>query len=184
MKNTGKLSDEEIIERYKSSLDKELVGVLFNRYSHLVFGVCLKYLKNKEESKDLLFRIFEKLFDDLKTHQVANFKGWLYVLAKNQCLMELRKKGKIKEDERDVFDVNPPVEEEQVSAVEKDKQLNNMEAAIEQLNEKQKTCIRLFYLQDKCYDEVSEITGYTINEVKSYIQNGKRNLKIMLSDQP
>ena len=180
-KNNGNVSDEELIQLYKNDHDKARVGILFERYSHLVFGVCLKYLKNKDEARDSVINIFEKLMEDLKSHQVENFKGWLHTVTRNYCLMQLRKVNR-PGTESDIDELTWKLKEEQnEEVVVKEVQLQQMEKAITQLTDEQKKCIDLFYLQEKCYQEVANITGYTLKQVKSYIQNGKRNLKLLLS---
>ena len=55
-----------------------------------------------------------------------------------------------------------------------------MATSLEELNPEQKQCLILFYLEKKSYQEISENTGFSLMQVKSYIQNGKRNLKILL----
>jgi RNA polymerase sigma-70 factor (ECF subfamily) len=55
-----------------------------------------------------------------------------------------------------------------------------LEEAIQELSEEQKLCVNLFYLQKKSYQQITDRTGFTLMQVKSYIQNGKRNLKIIL----
>lgn len=182
-KNINQLSDEELVAAYAKSYDQACVGILYERYAHLVFGVCMKYLKNRDESKDAVINIFEKLLNDLKIHQVSNFKSWIHSVARNHCLMLLRKSNR-PGTERDVDELSYKLKaEEEEEAVVKEIKLQQLENAITQLNEEQKKCIELFYLQDKCYQEVAEITGYSMNTVKSAIQNGKRNLKIILSRQ-
>ncbi|MBS1652545.1 MAG: sigma-70 family RNA polymerase sigma factor [Bacteroidetes bacterium] len=154
------------------------------RYGHLVLGLCFKYFKNKEDSKEAVFQIFEKLINDLRKHNISFFKSWLYVYSKNYCLMQLRKKQKklsveleINENTMLVLDYNSSDH-----LIEKENQINNLEAAIEQLNDVQKNCIKLFFLENKSYKEIVALTGYSENEVKSNIQNGKRNLKLKLED--
>lgn len=180
-KDSSGISDEELIQLYKSDHDKARVGILFGRYSHLVFGVCLKYLKNKDEARDSVINIFEKLFEDLKSHPVENFRAWLHTVTRNYCLMQLRKANR-PGTESDVDELSWKLKEEHSEEpVVKEEQLQHMEKAMEKLADEQRKCIDLFYLQEKCYQEVADITGYTLKQVKSYIQNGKRNLKILLS---
>ena len=147
---------------------------------HLVFGLCLKYLKNEEKSKDAVMQIFEQLITKLKIHEVSNFKSWLYTLARNYCLMEIRSSGKHEfvsmEDnfmEKDAF-VHLDIDNM------REHKLSIMEQCMEKLPPEQKETINLFYLEQKCYKDVAELTGYDLNKVKSYIQNGKRNLKICI----
>ncbi len=174
------LSDEDLVGLYKKSEELAIVGELYNRYTALIFGVCLKYLKDREESRDAVMQIFEKLIDSLKDHQVSQFKGWLYVTARNHCLMQIRsRKGRNFEDISDVImetghgghlDDGPEIETN----------LAKLERCIEELGSEQKQCVQLFYLQQKCYKEITESTGFDLSKVKSHIQNGKRNLKICM----
>ncbi len=179
--NIQSLSDNELLIQYKAGGSNSLVGELYKRYSHLVYGVCLKYLKNEEESKDAVLQIFENLLEDLKKHEVSNFKSWLHSVSRNHCLMFLRKQQtKLKRaneyeavyQPEDSFDAPFTVHEK----IEKEVVLTDLEMAITQLKKEQQLCITLFFLQEKRYNEVADITGFTIKQVKSYIQNGKRNL--------
>jgi RNA polymerase sigma factor (sigma-70 family) len=182
-KHITKLSDEDIIQRYLSTDDNTMVGELYNRYARLVFGVGLKYLKNKEESKDVLFSVFEKLLRDLKKYDIKNFKAWLYTYTKNECLMQLRK-TKVRTIEKDVFDVQVSgADEEAEEEIQYDKEalLLSLESHVEGLADEQKQCIKLFYIENKSYSEIEAETGLTFNQIKSFIQNGKRNLKLKLS---
>ena len=174
------LGDPELILRYKESGDLAVVGELYNRYMSLVFGVCLKYLKDREESKDAVMQIFEKLVSSLREHDVANFKSWLYATSRNHCLMQLRaRKGKVFEEITAAF-MESGTQMHLEDGSEMESNLSKLENCIEQLVEEQKSCIRLFYIQQKCYKEIVAITGFDDNKVKSYIQNGKRNLKICM----
>lgn len=179
-KDYSDLADNELIALYKQSDDTAIVGVLYNRYMTLVYGVCLKYLKGRDESKDAVMQIFEKLMVSLKEHEVEHFKSWLYVTSKNHCLMALRsKKGKnFQEFSADIMEngvLQHPEEEPEMES-----NLAKLEKCIEHLAAEQKHCVTLFYLQHKCYKEIVEITGFGDNKVKSYIQNGKRNLKLCI----
>ena len=180
-----RLSDEELVRMYKDTDDNNCVGHLYKRYTHLVFGVCMKYLKDEDESKDAVMQIFEKLLIELKRHEIGFFKGWLHSVTKFHCLMLLRA-GK-----KEIHGLDPAIMEIQGSmhpssapeeeVLEKERKLQLLEEAIAELDEAQQRCIRLFYLEEKSYQEVAEISGYNMNQVKSYIQNGKRNLKILMT---
>ncbi len=180
-------SDLELIAEYKNTENKLFVGILYKRYSHLVLGLSLKYLKNEDEAKDAVMQIFEKLFNDLIKHQIEFFKSWLYSYSKNFCLMIIRtRQSKLKKEIELEHNADLFMETESGlhlnKADEKEKQFVALENAINDLKDEQKKCIDLFYLKEKSYVEIAEITGFTINEVKSYIQNGKRNLKIKLEN--
>jgi RNA polymerase sigma factor (sigma-70 family) len=178
-KNIASLSDEELIARYKQSEDNTYIGELYKKYTHLVLGVCMKYLRDREEAKDAVMQIFEKLMSDLKKHEVANFRGWLHMVAKNHCLMKLRNKSQmldidqVRESPDNVVEFNYDLH----PADESEMQLGNLEEAISCLDEDQRKCVELFYLKERSYKDVADATGFTLNQVKSYIQNGKRNLK-------
>lgn len=185
-KNIQTLTDNELIARYKKTGDNALVGELYKRYSHLVYGVCLKYLKNEDEGKDAVLQIFENLLNDLKKHDIANFKSWLHSVARNHCLMFLRKQQtqqkRVNEYEatyqhEESFDTPFVVNDKE----QKEVMLTKLEEALTYLKDEQRICIELFFLKEKCYNEVAEITGYDIKKVKSYIQNGKRNLANIMS---
>ncbi|MEY3344012.1 MAG: hypothetical protein RL090_1696 [Bacteroidota bacterium] len=181
-KKLSEFDDRQLVTDYRKSHSRKIFGVLFDRYAHLVFGVCMKYLKNQEESKDATLSIFEKAMEDLKRFDVEKFSYWIHTVARNYCLMQLRsRKAMIYIDddegpgEKILSDVNQGHESE-----ETEQMLIVLEEAIGSLNEEQRNCIDLFYLKKYCYQDVSKITGFTMNEVKSHIQNGKRNLKIFI----
>jgi RNA polymerase sigma factor (sigma-70 family) len=172
---------------YKLQNDRSLIGELFKRYSGFSFAICMKYLKDEDDSRDAVMSVFEKLFDLLLKHNIDNFKSWLYSVLKNHCLLELRKAGPFRrhhiEDQisENIMENRAFVYQDNGKLLEHE--LQNLEKAIPKLSEEQKTCIELFYLQEKSYQEVSQITGYDMKKVKSYIQNGKRNLKIILESE-
>jgi RNA polymerase sigma factor (sigma-70 family) len=173
-------TDLELIRLYKESGDLAHLGSLYSRYASLVYGVCLKYLKDRDDAKDAVMQLFEKLVQALLSHDVDNFKSWLYVTARNHCLMHLRaQKGKRTEELSPLLMENDfllHLEEEP----EMEQNLSKLEKCIGQLDNDQQQCVRLFYLQEKCYKEITGLTGFDLNKVKSYIQNGKRNLKICM----
>lgn len=183
-KKKSNLSDEELIQSYHSSGDKAFVGELYIRYAHLMYGVCLKYYRDREQSRDAVLQIFEKLFESLKTHTPENVKTWLMFVARNYCISELRKM-QVKAEKQSRYEKDeeePWMPEEEVlhEKVIKEQRLQRLEDAISALGEEQKICIDLFYLKDKSYKEICDITGMNDKQVKSHIQNGKRNLKLIL----
>ena len=163
---------------YKKEYDLDILGELYKRYTGLVFGVCLKYLKDREESQDAVMQIFEKLIKSLLEHEITHFKSWLYVTSRNHVLMQLRKKKTVSLENIPQSFMEFGAVEHQEDALESN--LTKLEKCIETLVEEQKACVSLFYLQSKCYQEINALTGYDLKKVKSYIQNGKRNLKICL----
>jgi RNA polymerase sigma factor (sigma-70 family) len=183
--NVTQFTDEELVHRYRNSHETSYIGELYQRYTHLVFGVCLKYLQNNTDAEDVTMQVFEKLITDLKKHHITSFKPWLHVVVKNECMQKHRKnaleqknlnsvknsKGELVENPEDAHLL------EAKEAEDKEFVLTYLKEGIEALKEEQQECIELFYMKNCSYNEISRITGYTLNEVKSHIQNGKRNLK-------
>ena len=173
-------SDTELVLAYRQSGDLKVLGDLYQRYMELVYGVCLKYLKESELAQDAVMQIFEELVSKLKKHEVDNFRGWLHQVAKNYCLMQLRTPKNLKTV------ALPPLlmqNEEDVhlnGVMEKEENFQKLEKCIASLSDEQRTMIKLFYLDGKCYNEIVEITGLEWNHVRSSIQNGRRNLKLCM----
>ena len=179
------LTDQELLQRFKADQNSEWIGVLFDRYAVLLLGMCMKYLKNEEDARDAVQQIFLKVLSEVHKHDVQFFRAWIYQVTRNYCLMQLRNHPlKYKEEISDKHMVEMATEPvDRKSYQEKDLLLENMEQAIQQLSPEQRLCIQLFYLQKKSYQEIADQTGYTLLQVKSYIQNGKRNLKLLLEKQ-
>jgi RNA polymerase sigma-70 factor (ECF subfamily) len=173
------ITDNDLLKKYQSDLNKEWLGILLQRYTLLLLGVCMKYLKNEEEAKDAVQQIFLKALNELEKYQVDYPKSWLYKIACNHCLMKIRdRKSTIELDQQDEKLFITDTDKEYIA--EKEINLNLLEEALEELNQEQKSCITLFYHHKKSYQQISDITGYSLLKVKSNIQNGKRNLKLML----
>lgn len=174
-----KLSDEDIVSLYKEKQWTNCIDELYQRYSHMVFGVCLKYVKQIENAEDLTLSLFASLTDKLLHHQVQHFKSWLYVSARNSSLMFLRANKislELKVDDLLYDDSDQQLDEK----LEKDELIESLVMVFEELKQEQRICIQLFYLQKKSYEEVAKITNYSMKEVKSHLQNGRRNLKLLL----
>ena len=180
-------SDEELLGKFKNSGNLDLLGELYSRYMHLVYGVSLKYLGDRDDAQDAVMNIFEKLITDLPRHEVQNFKSWLYVLTKNHCLMEIRSRKSADSRLEGLKTEQEFMEsEEELHLI--DREDNSMESSlekalmdcIEQLKTEQKQCIEMFYYQKLCYQEIADSLKMEEKTVKSYLQNGKRNLKICL----
>jgi RNA polymerase sigma-70 factor (ECF subfamily) len=179
------LTDHELILKYRENADPDVIAELFQRYTHLVYGVSLKYLADRDDAKDAVMEIFEGLFEDILKNEIHNFKSWLHTVTRNHCLMKLRKAKPVRmeiealdEKSKETYmeipgELHQEVESEEFTRKE-------LESAMDSLKEPQRQCIELVYLKEKSYMEVCEITGYSMNEVKSHVQNGKRNLKIRL----
>jgi len=178
-----KSTDKELLVAFKETGEIGHLSTLYQRYMDLVFGVCLKYFKDQERCKDAVMDIFAELNTKLRSHEVDNFKGWLHVLTRNYCLMQLRSPRNMKTTE---FSPGFMYSEQNAhlngEALEKEENFKKLEQCLEALPEEQHETVKLFYLEGKCYNEIAAITGFEWNKVRSYIQNGKRNLKICIEE--
>jgi len=166
-------SDEDLLSAYKATGDVEVMAVLYDRYAQLLFGFCMKYLKDEEGSKDVVGQLFAKLFDDLKRFEVQHFKAWVTRVAYNACM------SRLESERRNVYVREEfPEVEESAGASEGVPDETEVLEAMKSLKEEQRVCLELFYLNELSYAQVCERTGYQINQVKSFIQNGKRNLEL------
>ena len=170
--------DEQLLNSYRKNGDLATLGRLFEGYVPLVYGVCLKYLQDEEEAKDAVMNIFEELIVKVKKYEIKQFRSWLYVLSRNYCLMQLRSAKRMETISVDdimefPFFLNPGNDRSEDAIIA-------LERCMDKLPPAQKQSIGLFYLKEQCYKEIAGLTGFSLNEVKSYIQNGKRNLKVCL----
>jgi RNA polymerase sigma factor (sigma-70 family) len=181
------LSETELLREYRQKGDLSILGKLYEPQMEMVFAIAMKYFKDEDEAKDTVMELFEALIPKLQVHEVENFKAWLGMVARNYCLMELRKKT----IEVSNFELDNNDEEENISnnfmeittsehhtdSLDLEQNLTKLEDCLKTLNVEQKQSIELFFIQEKTYQEVSQLTGFEVNKVKSYLQNGKRNLK-------
>ena len=174
------ITDAELLQNFYRDYDNKWLGILLPRYTLLLLGVCMKYLKNEEDARDCVQQIFLKVINELHKYKVDYFKSWIYMIAKNHCLMKLRDLKKLPVELNEQIATSENVDIDTTDLKEKDALLQKMETAIKQLNPEQQQCINLFYLQKKSYAEIAEITGFTMLQVKSHLQNGKRNLKLLM----
>ena len=177
-------TDEELALDYYNTGNKELVGLLFEKHVKTVFGVCLFYFRDKDVAKDAVMQIFEKLISELKKREVKNFKGWLSFVVRNYCISEIRKNKNIHKLPESYLDFELKEtsldEEEKIAGVTDEVMIDHMQAGLLELKENQKLCVELFYLKGQSYQQISDKTNFSLNEVKSFIQNGKRNLKLII----
>jgi RNA polymerase sigma-70 factor (ECF subfamily) len=174
------LADAELVFAYKQQQNTDALGAVYQRYMDLIYGVCIKYLKDRELAKDAVLNIYEELVHKLQKHEVDNFRSWLYTLAKNHCLMYLRspKNKPTKEFVPEVMHLEENVHLN--GELEDEANFDKLEKCMQTLvNEQQKT-VKMFYYEQKCYKEISDLTGFDVGMVRSYIQNGRRNLKICM----
>jgi RNA polymerase sigma-70 factor (ECF subfamily) len=179
------LTDKELLQLFYADHNNQWLGWLLERYTLLLYGVSMKYLKDPEEARDAVQQIFLKAITELHKYEVTYFSSWLYMIARNYCLMKLRDRKHPAKPVDLLADFLPAGEETEF--LHKENLLLKLESALNELNPEQNRCIRLFYLQKKSYQEIAEETGFSLLQVKSYIQNGKRNLRLLIerkSDKP
>jgi RNA polymerase sigma factor (sigma-70 family) len=176
-------TDNELVTDYTTTLDTRFAGELYSRYADLIYGVCLKYLKQPENAQDSAVAIFEELVAKIPKHNIDNFKGWLYTLTKNHCLMRIRsgKKAHTVNIDAELMHSEDPMHLNGV--LEREENLAQLEYCMGELAAEQRQVIALFYMEGKCYNEISVDTGIEWNKVRSYIQNGRRNLKLCIEKQ-
>ncbi|MBD3638391.1 MAG: sigma-70 family RNA polymerase sigma factor [Crocinitomicaceae bacterium] len=181
-RHIGKFDDAELIQLIQEN-NRQALGEIFQRYSPLVMGLCLKYMKDVQAAEDVMMDLFEKLPDKIAKSDISNFKNWLYSVSRNECLMVLRKKNLETGDLETASLFSSNQDEQQLyDVLQKEEKISALEEAIQLLKEEQKKCIELFFLKKKSYEEITSATGYEIKKVKSYIQNGKRNLKLIMEN--
>lgn len=174
------IDDDVLLRSYRDTGDLAVLGELFHAHAEMVYYVCMRYLKDSERSKDAVMQIFEELIHKVNKQEIQRFGSWLYVLSRNHCLMQLRAEKNRHHVSIDEFVEFPLAVHPEDEAGEKEQQLTALERCMDQLPEKQKRSVDLFFLNEMCYKEIAELTGYSLKEVKSYIQNGKRNLKLCM----
>ncbi|MDL2244619.1 sigma-70 family RNA polymerase sigma factor [Parabacteroides sp. OttesenSCG-928-J18] len=183
-RNNAKLTDEQLLAAYKRTGNSDYFGTLYNRYTPLLYGVCLKYLNNAERAEDAVMELFEQLLPKVNQYEIAVFRTWLHTVVKNHCLQILRKESRaiiadIDIDRMESDDIMYLLDEEETDS----ERLEMLRHCLDKLPEEQKQSITLFFMDDMSYADIVDSTGYTLSRVKSYIQNGKRNLKICMERQ-
>ena len=177
-------TDTELLQHFRKTADSRWLGWLFERYSLLVFGVCMKYLRNATDAQDATQHVFEKALGEVGKYEIPFFKSWIYSVAKNHCLMQLRSKNS-KPGTTDELPEETSAElltdqELKMKELLMEEQSHQLKAALHELNPEQRICVDMFYLERLSYHEIETKTGYSFAQVKSHIQNGKRNLRIIL----
>jgi RNA polymerase sigma factor (sigma-70 family) len=175
------ITDKELLDRYYTSTDNKWLGILLERYTLMLLGVCMKYMKHEEEAKDCVQQVFVKVITELPKYKVEYFSSWIYTIARNHCLMKLRDRhghSPAALTDNMLFSLNEDPGKH--ARLEKEQRLEAMNEALEELGEEQKHCVILFYLEKRSYQEIAASTGFTLMQVKSHIQNGKRNLKLLM----
>lgn len=184
MHSHNSYTDSELLQHFRKTADSKWLGWLFERYSLLVFGVCMKYLRNATDAQDATQHVFEKALGEVGKYEIPYFKSWIYSVAKNHCLMQLRSRSS-KPGTTDEFPEETSADlltdqELKMKELLMEKQSLHLNEALNELSQEQKTCVQMFYLEKLSYHDIETKTGFSFQQVKSHIQNGKRNLRIIL----
>lgn len=176
------LTDLELVELYQEKEDLHLVGALFYRYYDLLYGLGLKYLQSAPEAEDACYEVFELLINKLRSHQIKQFKPWLYRLASNYCIDKIRK---AKRHKLSMVNSHLSIEREMtfeldVTEDQRERLLQRIDDCMRQLTTNQRECIDLFYFKEKSYNDIASLLEISWSKTRSHIQNGKRNLKICM----
>lgn len=175
--------DQTLVTAYRDTGDLAILGELYERHMNLVYAVCFNYLRNEDDAKDAVMQLFEQLIVDLRRHEVQQFRPWLHTVARNYCLMHLRKRQTqpttvLMDHVADGYDVADAFTDEQT---DREENLSRLETCLKTLPPEQQTCLTLFYIDQKSYADVVSLTGFDLKQVKSHLQNGRRMLKICMS---
>lgn len=173
-------TDEELLSLFKKDGNSQWLGTLLERYTLLIFGTCVKYLKSRDDAKDATQHVFEKVLKDAGRYEISFFKSWLYMVTKNHCLLVLREQSKVRFQSDASLEAHHNNEDDGDDFTKHRISETMLNEALASLKEDQQKSIRMFYLQKQSYQKIMELTGWSNMQVKSNIQNGKRNLKIAL----
>ena len=177
-------SDSDLLARFQGEEDKEALASLFNRYLELTYGLAIRYLKTEVRAEDAVMAIYIELQEKLPQHQIHNFKNWLHTFVRNHCLMQLRREKREVTENFDPHIVQSaenwhPLDEEIPG---QDREIT-LRACLGQLNEQQIACVQLFYYQGHSYLAIAELRQESVGQVRSNIQNGRRNLRKCIEEQ-
>ena len=178
--SAAELTDEQIIAQIKQTGDRSGFSILYQRYAHLLFGWCMRYLKQASASEDAVMDVMQQLLENIDKYEIKDFKNWLFLVTRNHCFMRLRSKTEVLVEDINELDRNEFVENAEEKHLNHERRENALHEAVHALKDEQRVCIVLFYFHKKSYREIEEMTGYDAKKVKSHIQNGKRNLRISL----
>lgn len=183
------LSDEELVAKFAKTQKQAYFEELYKRYIHLSYGVCLKLMKNEDDSRDVVSEVFKILYIKLPTANVQSFKAYVYAVSRNECIAKLRqrKSEMLKQQEWQKTEITHSdfMENDGLLALDNigPSKEKLVEAAVANLGSDQRTCIHLFFFDNKSYKDIASQTGYSEKQVKSFLQNGKRNLRIALEQE-
>ena len=177
-------SDASLLARFQEDGDLEALANLYSRYTELVYGLCLKYLSDEVKAEDAVMTIFESLITKAAQHEIGHFRNWLYTFVRNHCLMQSRKEKRqlAAKKEADFVYSDQFLHPVDTSVPDENNLDQDLNQCLDQLKEKQKACVEAFYLQELSYKEIAESRNESLGQVRSYIQNGRRNLRLCMEE--
>jgi len=175
-------TDEELLQYYRNTGKSASFGQLYDRYIPLIYGVCLKYLRDADDAQDAVMQLFEDLLPKVLNYEIKEFRTWLYRVVQNHCLQILREKERTVQVElhADFMESDEILHLLDEADDDCNERMQALQKCMEALPENQRISVIRFFMDEMSYAEIVELTGYSLKSVKSYIQNGKRNLKICI----
>ena len=150
----------------------------FVLYREDVLGLCYYYTRDVELSKDLTMDTFETYLKRGKKGPVINdIKSYLLGIARNLCMAHFKKSKRTQSIEESVLQF---MEYEDENAPNGEEVIDRLMMSMCKLTTDQRRCVELFFIKGCSYNQISKKLNFSYNEVKSFIQNGKRNLKKLM----
>ena len=174
------------IEKVKSG-QTNYFSYIVERYQDIVFSIALKVLKNREDAEEMAQESFIKAYKSLHTFKgTAKFSTWLYRIAYNSCISEVRKKKQHFVSTGDV-EIKDETEELNLDGVPAENRAKYVKTALEKLHEEEYTLVLLYYFEDQSIEEISKVTKLSASNTKVKLHRARKKLytilKKMLKDE-
>jgi len=183
-------SDPDLMRRVQRG-DRDAFAVLVERYRQPIYNFILRTVRDELEAEDLAQNTFVQVWKSARRYRVtAKFSTWLYTIARNLALNELRRRGRHRTESLDaahpahgtpvhshVEDVSVPMPAEQVV---REELYAKVEEAIRDLPEKQRTALLLCREGELSYEDIARVLGVSVSATKSIIHRAREVLRLRL----
>jgi len=156
---------------------------LVEKYQKMVYTLALKLMKKPEEAEELAQDTFVKAFQKIDSYEgKSKFSTWLYTIAYNSCISELRKRRiEFKSlDDRQVTEDDEQKMVDYYRETKKEDQEKYLNLALEKLPEDDQVLLTLYYYENQSMDEISVITGLTVSNIKVKIHRARKRMQLFL----
>ena len=172
--------ESSLLLKYLKTNDLSYLLELYRPYMHLVYGLAFKYVKDPKQSQEIVYCIFKKLIKDIKRQEVRVFGNWLYNLSLDFC-KQWRDRGRTESDQIVALggSTQTPVEfydDKDDDSFEEE--ISSMEDEVMRIKSQQEKCSQLFFKEQRCFQEIADITGWEVSEIKYHVKNAKRKTNI------